>query len=248
MTLAVLAKIDWASILPGTSTVTVSLNSSVLSISLPSSGTGFNSTSLITAIVSIFALSLGIYNAYTRQKDKQPSIKVDCSEGDIEYSKKDSELVIFVKGYNNSQLPVTITRYMFFLPKYGLGFYFHGMYKSKVLPGSNYLRWVPSEIFAESLRRSDWFSFLKRQRIIEDDKLPKTIKLEAWLVDEAERIYKSKSIEFDIENRLKNTNRIISEGSINSLISMSYYTPGETRRKLWIYKYRLMAKIYKMRK
>jgi len=224
----------------------VSLNSTALSISIPSNGSGFSFVTLITAVVSFLAFILGVYNSYVRHKDKLPSIKAGCIEGFMD-SGRDGEFVIFVEGYNNGQLPVTIVRYMFYLPKYHLGIHFNGMYKTKVLPGSNYRRWVPSDIFAEYLNRSDWFLFLKKQGIINDSKLPKTIKLEAWLVDEGERTYKSKPIEFDIENTLKNTNVSINEGMINSLISMTYYDPGETKRKIQIYKQEFIELINKIK-
>jgi hypothetical protein len=197
----------------------------------------FNLATLITAMVSIFALFLGIYNAYTHWKDRQPSISVKLSNGEIQFSRNDHEEAIFIDAYNNGQLPITIEKYILFLPEYRLYFEFHGMYKSKVLPGSDYHRWVPLEIFAEYLKRCDWFSYLKQKGFTSDDTVPEILKLEVQLVDSGERIYKSRPTNIYMPSSYS---KPISEELVRSLINMTYWRPPDLERGIhkWWYKLR----------
>ncbi len=190
-----------------------------------------------TAIIAIFALLLGIYNAYVHWKDKQPSIRVTACEGDL-FSIGISALAIFIEGYNRGQTPINIISHTLCLPKYGIVIQFKGTHKTKVLPGAIIRRWEFADIVADCL--SDWLAFLKH-------KSPKTVKLEAWLTDEVGRIYKSKPFEFGIELAIKES--IITESNkdrlTKSAISFNYCDPfcgsnlGNRRRELWLHKERL---------
>lgn len=225
--------IDWESILPVAHTVTIAFNSSVLSISLPYSGSSFN----LATLAAILALILGIYNAYVHWIENQPSLKVENLPGLLGSSTTDM-LAIFVDGYNHSQVPINITNLMFHFPKYHLIIVLHCQ-KKKVLPGAAYRRWEYSDVIAECLKEN--LSEFYHQDA------PKNVKIEAWIEDEMGHIYKSKSSDFNVE--FATTGSVITESNrddiIRSAISHCYldpfskYNPWNIRRTLWFYRSRL---------
>lgn len=116
----------------------------------------------ITIITAIFAVILGIYNAYVHWRDKQPSIEVKVQElHSVRYSLGDSKLedVIVVYGYNKGQIPIVITNLFFFFSKDN-GFSLGRPYQTKVLPGTRCERWTYSDEIAKELRKgkSSFFS------------------------------------------------------------------------------------------